>query len=183
MSVAVGVGPGPFTSTRVGIAVARAIGLALGIPVNGICTHDAIAAARQSVAPAPGDLVVATDARRKEIYWALYREGLRINGPTVGKPQGVVAEYRAATWVGNGLNRYPDLMLEVSHWSAAVPSAEWIGRLANAALESGTSPSAADALTDHDAQVRTDQYVGNLMFAPRPLYLRRPDAKPTPTKQ
>ena len=41
-AVVVGCGPGPFTGLRVGMATAAAYGHALGIPVHGVCSLDAI---------------------------------------------------------------------------------------------------------------------------------------------
>ncbi|MEV0293308.1 tRNA (adenosine(37)-N6)-threonylcarbamoyltransferase complex dimerization subunit type 1 TsaB [Nocardia sp. NPDC050710] len=85
-AVVVGVGPGPFTGLRVGMATAAAFGDALGIPVYGVCSLDAIAA---DAAPdlAPGsELLVVIDARRREVYSARYRDGVRVAGPDVTKP-------------------------------------------------------------------------------------------------
>lgn len=76
-AVVVGCGPGPFTGLRVGMATAAAYGQALGIPAHGVCTLDAIARATR------GDVLVVTDARRREVYWARYRDGLRLTGPAV----------------------------------------------------------------------------------------------------
>jgi tRNA threonylcarbamoyl adenosine modification protein YeaZ len=77
--VVVGMGPGPFTGLRVGISFAHAFGLARNIPVIGVCSLDAIAIDEN-------EYTVAIDARRKEIYWARYRDGVRIEGPSVSKP-------------------------------------------------------------------------------------------------
>lgn len=82
-AVVVGCGPGPFTGLRVGMASAAAYGHALGIPVHGVCSLDAIGVLTT------GDTLVVTDARRREIYWARYRDGVRIEGPAVGAPAGV----------------------------------------------------------------------------------------------
>jgi tRNA threonylcarbamoyl adenosine modification protein YeaZ len=76
-AVVVGCGPGPFTGLRVGMATAAAFGHALGVPVRGVCSLDAIAAG------STGDVLVVTDARRREVYWARYRDGLRVDGPAV----------------------------------------------------------------------------------------------------
>ena len=76
-AVVVGCGPGPFTGLRVGMATAAAYGQALGIPVRGVCTLDAIARATR------GEVLVVTDARRREVYWARYRDGVRVDGPAV----------------------------------------------------------------------------------------------------
>ena len=43
-AVVVGIGPGPFTGLRVGMVTAAALGDALGVPVHGVCSLDAIAA-------------------------------------------------------------------------------------------------------------------------------------------
>ena len=80
--VVVGMGPGPFTGLRVGISFAQAFALARGIPVVGVCSLDAIAVAESNY-------TVAVDARRKEIYWALYENGIRVAGPHVSKPDDV----------------------------------------------------------------------------------------------
>ena len=74
-AIAVGTGPGPYTGLRAGLVTARVLGSALGIPVDGVCTLDMIAA-RGRAAPG-GEFLVATDARRKELYWARYSAGRR----------------------------------------------------------------------------------------------------------
>lgn len=80
--VVVGMGPGPFTGLRVGITFAHTFALAREIPVIGVCSLDAIDI-KQS------EYTVATDARRKEIYWAKYKDGVRVSGPAVSKPDEV----------------------------------------------------------------------------------------------
>jgi tRNA threonylcarbamoyladenosine biosynthesis protein TsaB len=77
--VVVGMGPGPFTGLRVGITFAQSFGLAREIPVVGVCSLDAIEVDQSQY-------TVAIDARRKEIYWASYKDGLRVSGPAVSKP-------------------------------------------------------------------------------------------------
>ncbi|WP_109784357.1 tRNA (adenosine(37)-N6)-threonylcarbamoyltransferase complex dimerization subunit type 1 TsaB [Mycolicibacterium brisbanense] len=83
--VVVGCGPGPFTGLRVGMASAAAFGHALGVPVHGVCSLDAIGV-RTS-----GEVLVVTDARRREVYWARYRDGVRVDGPAVNAPADVPA--------------------------------------------------------------------------------------------
>lgn len=80
--VVVGMGPGPFTGLRVGISFAQSFALARNIPVIGICSLDAIVVDRD-------EYTVAIDARRKEIYWARYKGGLRVDGPHVSAPADV----------------------------------------------------------------------------------------------
>ena len=68
--IVAGVGPGPYTGLRVGLVTARVLGAALGIPVYGLCSLDVIAADVSTAARNDGDFLVATDARRRELYWA-----------------------------------------------------------------------------------------------------------------
>jgi tRNA threonylcarbamoyl adenosine modification protein YeaZ len=81
-AVVVGAGPGPFTGLRVGMVTAAALGDALGVAVHGVCSLDAIAAevadgALDEGADPGGPLLVVTDARRREVYWAAYDGGRR----------------------------------------------------------------------------------------------------------
>ena len=96
--VVVGMGPGPFTGLRVGISFAHTFGLARNIPVFGICSLDAIDIAED-------EYTVAIDARRKEIYWARYKDGVRVEGPSVSKPAEVS---------GFIIDQYPDMKKLVS---------------------------------------------------------------------
>jgi tRNA threonylcarbamoyl adenosine modification protein YeaZ len=99
--VVVGMGPGPFTGLRVGIMFARTFALARGIDLKGVCSLDAIAIDQS-------DYTVAVDARRKEIYWASYKDGVRVAGPSVNKPAEVV---------GFIFDVYPDMqkLVALSH--------------------------------------------------------------------
>ncbi len=91
--VVVGMGPGPFTGLRVGITFAHSFALARRIPVIGVCSLDAIVVDKN-------EYTVAIDARRKEIYWASYKDGKRVAGPAVDKPADVQ---------GFILDVYPDM--------------------------------------------------------------------------
>ena len=82
--VVVGMGPGPFTGLRVGIAFAQSFALAREIPVRGVCSLDAIAAQVTDK-----DFIITVDARRKEVYWARYTNGVRIGEPAVNFPADV----------------------------------------------------------------------------------------------
>ena len=82
--VVVGMGPGPFTGLRVGIAFAQSFALAREIPVRGVCSLDAIAAQINKK-----DFIVTVDARRKEVYWARYTDGVRVGDPAVNFPTDV----------------------------------------------------------------------------------------------
>jgi tRNA threonylcarbamoyl adenosine modification protein YeaZ len=79
--VLVGMGPGPYTGLRVGVTFAQTFAWARNISVRGFCSLDAIAA--QITEP---DFIVAIDARRKEVYWARYTNGVRVEGPAVDLP-------------------------------------------------------------------------------------------------
>ncbi|HEX2858130.1 MAG TPA: tRNA (adenosine(37)-N6)-threonylcarbamoyltransferase complex dimerization subunit type 1 TsaB [Propionibacteriaceae bacterium] len=112
--VVVGLGPGPFTGLRVGIVTARTIAaLGGGFPgtiavPKGVCSLDVVA--RQAVlgseAPA-GEFVVASDARRRELYWARYSPaGERIGEPQVGRPDTLPD----LPVVGPGADLYADVL-------------------------------------------------------------------------
>src|SRR5690554_2135371 len=96
--VVVGTGPAPFTGLRVGLVTARTLGFAWGVPVLGVCSLDALGAQH-------GDVTVVTDARRKEVYWARYAHGVRVDGPAVSSPESVGA---TGPVVGRGALMYSD---------------------------------------------------------------------------
>jgi tRNA threonylcarbamoyl adenosine modification protein YeaZ len=98
--LAVGVGPGPFTGLRVGLMTARALGDALGLAVVGVCTLDVLSFA----AGLEGAHRVATDARRKEVYWAAYESRDRVTDPQVDRPEVVAWD---GPVVGQGARLYP----------------------------------------------------------------------------
>ncbi|HET9253803.1 MAG TPA: tRNA (adenosine(37)-N6)-threonylcarbamoyltransferase complex dimerization subunit type 1 TsaB [Pseudonocardiaceae bacterium] len=86
-AVVCGAGPGPFTGLRVGMVTAAALGDALDIPVYPVVSLDAIAHRAGGDSP----LLVITDARRREVYWARYdcdpgKGCVRVDGPHVGRP-------------------------------------------------------------------------------------------------
>lgn len=83
-ALVVGLGPGPFTGLRVGVVTAAALADALGRPVVGVCSLDAVGS---------GARTVVTDARRKEVYWATYAaDGSRTDGPAVVRPAELAAD-------------------------------------------------------------------------------------------
>jgi tRNA threonylcarbamoyl adenosine modification protein YeaZ len=147
--VVAGTGPGPFTGLRVGLVTARSLGDALSIPVHGVCSLDALALLHKDCA----DLLVMTDARRREVYWARYADGLRTEGPAVDRPADL--HLGQSTLVGSGAVLYRDTFVghdvrEDQPW----PSASALAEIAVGQLTAGTAGPAD------------------------PLYLRRPDAVP-----
>ena len=93
-AIVAGLGPGPFTGLRVGLATAASMGQALGIPTYGVCSLDGLGRAA-----GPGRVLIATDARRREVYFAAYRDGVRTFGPEVARPGDVltaIAQARSA---------------------------------------------------------------------------------------
>ena len=110
--LAVGTGPGPFTGLRVGLVTAHALGLALSLHLHGVCTLDVLAA--QALADGTAGLddgfIVATDARRREVYWAAYSDSIdvvvpqRVDGPYVDRAAGIPRAGRPV--VGRGAELY-----------------------------------------------------------------------------
>jgi tRNA threonylcarbamoyl adenosine modification protein YeaZ len=84
----IGLGPGPFTGLRVGVATAHVLSYALQLELHGVCSLDVLAA--QFAERGRGDFIVATDARRREVYWAHYGgDGVRTSEPNVSPPSEV----------------------------------------------------------------------------------------------
>jgi tRNA threonylcarbamoyl adenosine modification protein YeaZ len=147
-AVAVGTGPGPYTGLRAGLVTARVLSSALGIRVEGVCSLDVIAAVAHAEA-AGREFLVATDARRRELYWARYSgTGQRIEGPEVSLPAELPAGLPVA---GEGPLLYPELAGQ--QLSPRFPDAGQLAAIGAARLTAGEPPQPAE-----------------------PLYLRRPDA-------
>ena len=152
-AIGVGVGPGPFTGLRVGLVPARTLAFVLEIPVYGVCTLDVLAVEAVDTGAVDRDFVVATDARRKEVYLASYdAAGGRLDGPVVDKPAELATDVPV---VGEGALLYP------AAFPLAVgpqrPSAGWLARVV--------------------AQERAE------LLDPEPMYLRRPDAEGTRSRK
>lgn len=151
--VVVGVGPGPYTGLRVGLVTAAAFGDALGVPVHGVCTLDGLAWAAGE-AGLDGPFTVATDARRKEVYWARYEgPGLRVTEPAVNRPADIAAAVAGLPAVGAGAALYPEVF-------------------------TGHRPDPAHQSAGALAALAARRLAGGADFEPPlPLYLRRPDAQ------
>lgn len=170
--VVVGIGPGPFTGLRVGIVTGRTFAFALGLPVRGLTSLDAIAH-EAWLEGRRGDLLVATDARRKEVYAAAYVLGDaradRVGEPVVSRAADLPAELRALPTAGRGPSLYADALS-----GAVAPLDVSGGVLADlAARRLRESPPAPDGELQ-----RVDP--GHGFDGLEPLYLRRPDAAPAP---
>jgi tRNA threonylcarbamoyladenosine biosynthesis protein TsaB len=162
-AVAVGVGPGPYTGLRVGVMTARVLGSVLDVPVYGVCSLDVIAAA---VTATDDEFLVATDARRKEVYWARYdptaagpggtaRKVARSEGPAVGRADAIPGGTELAV-AGAGGQLYREAFATVI--GPAHPDARTL----------------CEIVVGHQAP----------LLQPEPLYLRRPDARePGPPKR
>jgi tRNA threonylcarbamoyl adenosine modification protein YeaZ len=147
-AIAVGTGPGPYTGLRAGLVTARVLASALRIRIDGVCSLDVIAAAAR--AEAAGEFLVATDARRREVYWASYSAaGERRCGPQVSRPADVPPGLAVA---GEAALIYPEL--SDRPLNPAFPSAAELAAIGAARLARGEPPQPAV-----------------------PLYLRRPDAR------
>ncbi|GAB3469664.1 tRNA (adenosine(37)-N6)-threonylcarbamoyltransferase complex dimerization subunit type 1 TsaB [Actinophytocola sediminis] len=139
-AIVCGIGPGPFTGLRAGMATAAALGHALDVPVHPVCTLDGIAAGTE------GPLLVTTDARRREVYWATYEDGARVTGPAVDRPADVAGEaFRRA-----GTTLYADVF-PMPHTGVEYPTPVGLVTAALAQLDRPARPLI-------------------------PMYLRRPDA-------
>ncbi|GAA3128485.1 hypothetical protein GCM10020001_057600 [Nonomuraea salmonea] len=104
-AVVAGSGPGPYTGLRVGLMTAQGLATTLGVPAYGVCSLDAVAYASGRTEP----FVAATDARRKEVFWARYTDlRTRLDGPFVDRPADVPVE--GLPVVGAGAQLYPDLL-------------------------------------------------------------------------
>ena len=153
-AVAAGLGPGPFTGLRVGVMTAASFADALGIPVYGVCSLDAIAGSRAR----PGPFLVCTDARRKQVYWARYDgAGARVEGPDISTAADVAVRFAADVplAVGAGVARFPQDFAAFSNTGDDAVSAVDVAHLV---AERARQRAPSDVM--------------------EPLYLRRPDASP-----
>jgi tRNA threonylcarbamoyl adenosine modification protein YeaZ len=182
-AVVAGLGPGPFTGLRVGLVTAAALADTLNIPAYGVCTLDAL-----GWAAGPGRVLVATDARRKEIYWAVYEDGVRLYEPAVGKPADLLPP--------NGVGPLPDDASRSANGAGLSPGGAGLVRGGAGSLPSGVRAAVGDgALRYADVlglpvldEPRYPPASGFVALAAdrvrtrmptealTPLYLRRPDA-------
>ena len=165
-AVAVDIGPGLYTGLRVGIATAKAISLALRVPMIGVPSLDLLAfPARFS-----SRLIAAViDARRGEVFWALYRQvpgGVQRISPYRASRAAEVAGDLAASsdevlLLGDGVHRYRETFAEIDR--------------AEIADASFAHPSAGPLVQLAHARALREDWVNHWEI--EPLYLRKPDAE------
>lgn len=160
--IAVSCGPGGFTGIRVGLATARAMALAIGCPIVGIGTFQALAAtvARSAGPLAPRNLVVL-DSRRKELFAQELDDALRPLAPALLATADEIAARCQGDDRGGGVSLIADAELTM---------------LAPLGGRSGT----ADAIAVADLAVLRPE----LHLPAEPIYLRPPDvSQPKATSQ
>ncbi|WP_430867679.1 tRNA (adenosine(37)-N6)-threonylcarbamoyltransferase complex dimerization subunit type 1 TsaB [Demequina aurantiaca] len=148
-SIVVGTGPAPFTGLRVGLVTARTLAMVWGVSVRGVCSLDAMGA--QAADAGHSAVTVVGDARRKEVYWATYTDGMADGEPRVSAP-GDVSPVGAV--VGRGAQLYPDAFPSAT---SADPDPAWLARVVSRRLANGEES-----------------------FPTEPMYMRRPDVHGIP---
>jgi tRNA threonylcarbamoyladenosine biosynthesis protein TsaB len=165
--VAVGVGPGLFTGLRVGVATAKTIAQVANVPLVGITSLDALAYA---VRHTPRRIAAVIDARRGEIFSAIYRAvpgGIVREGDyEVHAPDRLAAEIQAMSGevlaVGNGAMLYRHVLDEIdSRVEFASPIA--------------AHPNAAALVELAVPRLMREEH--DRLFDVVPLYLRKSDAE------
>jgi tRNA threonylcarbamoyladenosine biosynthesis protein TsaB len=108
-AVAVGVGPGTFTGLRIGVATARALAIAAGTPVHPVSSLAALAAGTRAPLALP-----LIDAKRGELFGALFERGEQVVAPFVGRPEEVKErsgrDIANAVAVGDGSVRFREIL-------------------------------------------------------------------------
>ena len=168
-AIAVDTGPGLFTGMRVGIATAQAMAWALDIPIIPVCSLDVVA---QRVTRCDDMIAVALDARRGEVYWALYRPTSDtspivqpLTEPVVTTPDDLVAllheRAQMVVCVGSGIERYKEMIESVSSAQCAGPAY--------------AQPRAQELLTIATQRAIREEWVSASEI--EAMYLRVPDAE------
>lgn len=155
-AVITGTGPGPFTGLRAGIVTARSLAFAWNKPLYGIMSLTALAERAEGAVRASGHtrFLVASDARRKEIYSAVYElteSGYQLeSGPTVG----LASEAPDLPAYGFGTSLYPEALDTQPGFEHTQPdAAALLAAAARLGLTSLSTDTSALYLRESDAKV------------------------------
>ena len=113
--IVVGQGPGAFTGVRIGVGVAQGLALALDVPVLGVSNLQTLAftASQYIKTQTPQSIVVATDARMQEVYWARYvfadTQLKCVTEERVGSAS-MLDLSDCDAYIGSGFSVYPELL-------------------------------------------------------------------------
>lgn len=165
-AVAVGVGPGLFTGLRVGVATAKTLAQALSVPIIGVSSLDLLAF---DVRYSSKLICPVVDAKRKEVFFAFYRQvpgGItRESSYVVGSPARLLAEIEGTKGdfllIGNGALLYRDQLEE--------------GRKVEFGSMANAFPRAASLVELALPRLYREDY--DRVFDLEPLYMRRSDAE------
>jgi tRNA threonylcarbamoyladenosine biosynthesis protein TsaB len=156
-AIAVGVGPGMFTGLRIGIATARALARGSGLPLRPVSSLAALAAGIEAPLRLP-----LIDARRGEVFGALYEGHERVWPPVATPPEGLVRRLRDDGFTplaaGDGSVRFREVLekagiqVEPDDSEAHVVRALHVCRLAAGAPEAPPEAVLPDYLRDPDAK-------------------------------
>jgi len=110
----VGQGPGAFTGVRIGVGVAQGLALGLNIPVVAVSNLQTLAfrAYQQLNTSEARTILVATDARMNEVYWAKYQtcgDEIKLLGTEKVTPASQVDLSQVDNYIGNGFSVYDEL--------------------------------------------------------------------------
>ena len=163
--LAVTCGPGSFTGLRIGISCVKGLALAAGKPLVGVSSLDALA---DPVAQSPHLICPLLDARKSEVYFALYRHdgrGLRKeqSDQVASIEKVITAIDEPCLFIGNGAVLYQEMLQQNMGQRA---------RFASAGLNTIKASTVAWLSAQRFARQDTDDIV---TF--KPQYIRKPDAE------
>jgi tRNA threonylcarbamoyladenosine biosynthesis protein TsaB len=162
-AIAVSIGPGSFTGLRIGLGFAKGLVLARGLTLVGVPTLEALA---EVAAATPGETICAAlDARKQEVYAALFRavDGGRVErlGADEALAPAALAERLQPSYVlvGDAAEVYADVLASravVRPFATHHPRGGVVGRLGWERLVAGESAAPGDV---------------------EPVYIRAPEAE------